>query len=58
MVSVSAESKGVICTKIVQNSRVLGTAHSKGLSYGKRGPGQQKKRQMSAAGQRIIHWGI
>jgi len=31
-VSVSAESKGLICTKIVQNLWVLGTAHSKGLS--------------------------
>ena len=30
--SVSAESKGLICTKIVQNLWVLGTAHSKGLS--------------------------
>jgi len=32
IVSVSAESKGLICTKIVQNLGVLGTAHSKGLS--------------------------
>src|SRR5579859_3651426 len=31
-VSVSAESKGLICTKIVQFSGVPGTAHSKGLS--------------------------
>src|SRR5579859_1298413 len=31
-VSVSAESKGVICTKIVQNLGCLGTAHSKGLA--------------------------
>src|SRR5579859_2637888 len=30
--SVSAESKGLICTKMVQNLGVLGTAHSKGLS--------------------------
>jgi len=33
--SVSADSKGLICTKIVQNLGVLGTAHSKRLSrYG------------------------
>jgi hypothetical protein len=32
MLSVSAESKGLICTKMVQNLGVLGTAHSKGLS--------------------------
>ena len=31
-VSVSAESKGLICTKTVQNLGVLGTVHSKGLS--------------------------
>ena len=30
--SVSAESKGLICTKMVQNLGVLGTAHSKGLT--------------------------
>jgi hypothetical protein len=33
--SVSAESKGLICTKIVQNSGGLGTAHSKRLSQKK-----------------------
>jgi hypothetical protein len=30
--SVSADSKGLIYTEIVQNLGVLGTAHSKGLS--------------------------
>jgi hypothetical protein len=35
--SVSADSKGLICTKIVQNLGVLGTAHSKGLSRIRRG---------------------
>jgi hypothetical protein len=32
MPSVNVESKGLICTKIVQNLGLLGTAHSKGLS--------------------------
>src|SRR5467141_4999950 len=32
--SVSADSKGLICTKIVQNPILLGSAHSKGLSRG------------------------
>ena len=29
--SVSADSEGLICTKIVHNSRPFGTAHSKGV---------------------------
>ena len=41
-VSVSAESKGLICSKIVQNSMVLGTAHSKGLRCENGSVGQQK----------------
>src|SRR5258708_19370313 len=32
--SVSVDSKGLICTKIVQNPMLLGSAHSKGLSRG------------------------
>src|SRR5579859_3540067 len=40
--SVSAESKGVICTKIVQESGVLGTAHSKGLSSENERAGNKK----------------
>ena len=45
-VSVSAESKGFICTKIVQFSRYLGTADSKGLSYSARDPTARKHFQV------------
>src|SRR5260370_14321718 len=40
--SVSADPKGLICTKIVQNPRLLVSAHSKGLSYAQKGDGQEK----------------
>jgi hypothetical protein len=40
VLSVSAESKGLICTKMVQNLGVLGTAHSKGLSCDDEGFGK------------------
>src|SRR5216684_3170522 len=46
--SASAESKGLICTKIVQNSEYLGTAHSKRLSR-KKIRRTTKKRQLPAA---------
>ena len=41
-VSVSAHSKGLICTKMVQFLGVLGTAHSKGLSLDEKQPGNKK----------------
>src|SRR5260370_35821828 len=40
--SVSADPKGLICTKIVQNPRLLVSAHSKGLSYAQKGDGHEK----------------
>jgi len=40
--SVSAESKGPICTKIVQNRPCLGTAYSKGLSSENKRAGNKK----------------
>ena len=40
--SVSAESKGLICTKIVQNRPCLGTAHSKGFSSENKRAGNKK----------------
>src|SRR5260370_39668885 len=40
--SVSADPKGLICTKIVQNPRLLVSAHSKGLSYAQNADGQEK----------------
>jgi hypothetical protein len=49
--SVSAESKGLICTKIVQKTGGLGTAHSKGLIPKKDGGG---KKRCHAAGHGFI----
>ena len=40
--SVSAESKGLICPKMVQNPRRLGSAHSKGFSSESERPGNKK----------------
>ncbi len=49
MVSVSADSKELICTKIVQDSMLLGSAHSKGLSYAEKASGKEKSGRFPAA---------
>src|SRR5260370_6114461 len=46
--SVSAESKELICTKIVQNLSGLGTAYSKGFRCGEMSVRATKKRQLPA----------
>ncbi len=56
--SVSADSKGLICTKIVQNPTLLGSAHSKGFSSENERPGNKKAAVACRCGYRLTYMGL